>query len=63
MEDCFKHSSLIQNFKNKNMKTKTKYLLNVEGKRKYKANSFLGLLLNVVKGNHERRNTTTKGKR
>jgi|11BtaG_2_1085332.scaffolds.fasta_scaffold02704_10 hypothetical protein len=45
------------------MRTKTKYLLNVEGKRKYKADSFLGLLLNVLKGNHEKRNTATKGKR
>ena len=45
------------------MNTKTKYLLNVEGKRKYKANSFLGLLLKVVKGNYEKRNTTTKGNR
>lgn len=45
------------------MKTKTKYLLNIEGKKKYKANSFLGLLLNVIKGNHEKKNITPKRKR
>ena len=63
MEDCFKHSSLTQNIKKQNMNTKTKYLLNVEGKRKYKANSFLVMLLKVVKGNYEKRNATTKRKR
>jgi hypothetical protein len=37
------------------MKTKTKYLLNVDGKRKFRGNTWLELMLNVIKGNHERK--------
>lgn len=51
MEDCFRHSSLTLNIKN--MKTKTKYLLNVEGKKRYRGNTWMQLILNVLKGNHD----------
>jgi len=37
------------------MKTKTKYLLNVDGKRKFRGNTWLELMLNVIKGNNERK--------
>jgi hypothetical protein len=37
------------------MKTKTKYLLNIEGKRRFRGNTWLELILNVVKGNHDKR--------
>ena len=37
------------------MKTKTKYLLNVDGKRKFRGNTWLELMLNVIKCNHERK--------
>ena len=34
---------------------KSKYLLNIEGKKRYRANSWLGLILNIIKGNHDRK--------
>ena len=37
------------------MKTKTKYLLNVEGKKMYRGNTWLRLILNVIKGNHDKK--------
>ena len=39
------------------MKTKAKYLLNVEGKKRFKGNTWLELILNVVKGNHDKKRT------
>jgi hypothetical protein len=56
MEDCFKHSSLTQN--TNIMRTKTKYLLNVEGKKKFKANTLISLIFKVLAGKNE-----PKGKR
>lgn len=50
--------NLIKN-KNKNMKVKSKYLLNIEGKKRYRANSWLGLILNIIKGNHDRKAAST----
>lgn len=44
-----------KNIKKQNMKIKSKYLLNVEGKKRYRGNTMLGLILNVLKGNHDRR--------
>jgi len=40
--------------------TKYKYLLNIEGKKRYRANSYLGLILNIVKGNHDRKKAPSK---
>ncbi len=37
------------------MKTKSKYLLNIEGKKRYRGNTWLELILNVVRGNHDRK--------
>ena len=37
------------------MKTKAKYILNIEGKKRYRGNTWLGLILNVLKGNHDRK--------
>ena len=37
------------------MKTKAKYLLNIEGKRRFRGNTWLELILNVVKCNHDKR--------
>ena len=42
------------------MKVKSKYLLNIEGKKRYRANSWLGLILNIIKGNHDRKATPSK---
>lgn len=56
MGDCFKHSSLTQN--TNIMRTKTKYLLNVEGKKKFKANTLISLIFKVLAGKNE-----PKGKR
>ena len=37
------------------MKTKSKYLLNIEGKKRSRGNSWIELIINVVKGNHDRK--------
>ena len=37
------------------MKTKSKYLLNIEGKKRYRGNTWIGLILNEVRGNHDRK--------
>ena len=47
-EDCFKHSSLTQNI---NMKAK--YLLNVDGKQKFRANTLVSLIFKVLTGKNE----------
>ncbi len=36
------------------MKNKTKYLLNVDGK-KYKAKTFIGIILKFISGKHEKK--------
>lgn len=42
------------------MRTKTKYLLNIEGKKKFKSNTILGLLLNVLLNKNEGKYAKTK---
>lgn len=44
------------------MKTKTKYLLNVEGKKRYRGNTWMQLILNILKGDHDRKRVVTKRK-
>ena len=41
------------------MKTKSKYLLNIEGKKRYRGGPWLGLIWKVLKGNHDRKRTKT----
>jgi len=57
--DYSKHSSLTQNI---NMKTKTKYLLNIEGKKRYRGNTWMQLILNILKGNHDKKGFASKRK-
>ena len=33
--------------------TKSKFLLNVEGKKRYRGNTWMELILNVLRGNHD----------
>jgi len=45
------------------MKRKSKYLLNVEGKKKYRGESWVQLIFNVLKGNYEKGRTSAPRKR